>query len=199
MAAYSLGGLAAFAAVVLVTELALVGEAWVRALYLPHLALGALVGANLGIAAAARRGTDAVVERSTGLLGVLVDRAVGELAIPERGIEVERLRAMAELGGIGPAGGGAVTRGLARFAVVRALEQAGYRAIRDQFLRAVLEAEARGDALVSQASVREAARNGLSVAFAQQLERGWSANRGVSLLVSAALLASLPALALLVG
>lgn len=196
---FGLGGLLLFGFVALLTELALVDGGWIRALYLPYVLLGALVGANLGLGAALRRESRAMTERTGGLLAPLVDRAVDELGVPEQGMEVERLRALAGLEGVAPEFDNRLTRWFAGFAVRRALEQAGFRAVREQMVRAADEAEARGETVVSQASVREAARHGLGVAFAEQLDVGWRANRGASRLFAGALLLSLPMLAVLFG
>lgn len=196
---YGLGGLLLFGFVALLTELALVDGGWVRALYLPYLLLGALVGANLGLGAALRRESRSLTERTGVLLAPLVDRSVDELAVPEEGVAVERLRALAALEGVTPELDNRFARAFAGFAVARALEQAGFRAVREQMVRVADEAEARGETVVSQASVREAARNGLGVAFAEQLDVGWRANRGASRLVAGLLLLSLPLLAALVG
>ena len=196
---YGLGGLVLFGLAALLTELLLVDGGWIRVLYLPYALLGALFGANLGLSAALRRESRLVTERSSGLLGPLVDRAVDELAIPEQGVQVERLRALADLEGVAPQFESRFARAFSGFAVARVLEQAGFRAVRDQVLRAVHEAEARGETVVSQASVREAARNGLGVAFAEQLDAGWRANRSAWRLFAGLLLLSLPVLAVLFG
>jgi hypothetical protein len=195
---YALAGLAVFAFATLLTELLLVDGGWIRVLYVPYVLLGGVVGASLGLASALRREARVLTEGSTGVLAHLADRAVGELAIPEDGVSVERLRALAELRDVVPAGG-FLTRAFAGFAVRRALEQAGFGAIRTQILRAAGEAEARDETVVSRAAVREAARNGLGVAFAEQLDLGWRANQTFSRVASLLMLLSLPALAILFG
>jgi hypothetical protein len=52
---------------------------------------------------------------------------------------------------------------------------------------------------VTSPALREAARNGIAVALAEQLDSAWTANRGISHLVSGALLLSLPLLAVVFG
>jgi hypothetical protein len=196
---YAFGGFFLFAFVALLTELVFVDGGWIRALYPLYLLLGALVGANFGLTKAIRREARIATEHSTGVLGLLVDRAVGEMAIPEDGIETERLRALAELEEVAPPSAGTLTRMFAGFALARVLQTAGVAALREQMLRVAREAESRGDRVVSQEAMREAARNGIAVAFADQLDVGWQANEGVTRLTSALALVSLPVLAILFG
>jgi hypothetical protein len=133
------------------------------------------------------------------VLGLLVDRAVGEMAIPEEGIETERLRALVELEEIAPSSTGTLTRMFAGFALARVFQAAGVAALREQMLRVAREAEARGDRVVSPEAMREAARNGIAVAFAEQLDVGWQANEGFTRLTSALAVVSLPVLAIVFG
>jgi hypothetical protein len=196
---YALGGFLLFGIVALLTELALVEGGWVRVLYVPYLLFGAFLGASMGLTAALRRESRRIADGSTGLLGPLVERAVDELGIPEEGIEVDRLRALAELEGVVPAFDSRIGRAFAGFAVARALDQAGMRAMREQALQAVREAEARGDRVVTAAAVRDAARTGFAAALVEQVDAGWRGNRAALRLVAALALLSLPILAGLFG
>lgn len=196
---FGIGGLVLFAFVAVVTDVVLVDQGWIRALYPLYLLLGVLVGVNLGIARAIRREARRATEHSGGVLGHVVDRTVAELAIPEEGIETERLRALLDLEDVAPRSGGTFMRLFAGFAMARALRTAGVAAVREQFLRAAREAEARGDATVSQAALREAAQNATRLAFAEQLDVGWGANERFTRVSSALALVSLPVLAALFG
>ena len=200
VAGYALGGLVLFVLAAVVVERTLVDDDSAVPFVLLavlYVVLGVAAGVGVGLALVLRRSAAAIARRASGLVGPVVERAAGRLAVPKHGVAPDRLRRLAELE-IVTRRRRRLSRALASFAVRRAVEEAGLTVLRQRLLGLADQAESLGHPTVGRELIEAAARDGLLAAVGRQLDVRWRASAAVVFLASAVALLSLPVLAALV-
>ena len=126
-----------------------------------YVVLGVAAGVGVGLALVLRRSAAAIARRASGLVGPVVERAAGRLAVPKHGVAPDRLRRLAELE-IVTRRRRRLSRALASFAVRRAVEEAGLTVLRQRLLGLADQAESLGHPTVGREPSRRPRATGSS-------------------------------------